>query len=205
MARVLAWNRPGAGRSSRSRRPVDSVAVLHDLRLLLDALPLPPPYVLVGHSLGGLHAQLFARKHPQEVAGIVLVESLHAHDAAQVRGHDKRLVNALARQLSVPPQQLAANVRDESAAVESSAAEVDAAPSLPQVPVVVVTGAKAPPRWLATGDALRRKRVHQKDLAASSAQGVRVVARRSGHFPQLTQPRLVLDAIGAVMAKAREA
>ncbi len=203
IARVLAWNRPGAGRSGRANHPQDSLAVLRDLRLLLETLQLAPPYVLVGHSLGGLHAQLFARMHPHEVAGVVLLESLHADARASVKGHARRLASVLARKLSVAPESIAANIRDETAVVDASADEVTGAAPFPAVPLVVVTGAQAPPRWLVPESELRRKRVHQKDLAAMSPAGVHVAARRSGHFPQLTQPRLVLDAIRSVVEKAK--
>jgi pimeloyl-ACP methyl ester carboxylesterase len=205
IARVLAWNRPGAGRSSRARRPQDAIAVLQDLRVLLEAVDLAPPYVLVAHSLGGLHAQLFARRHPREVAGVVLLESLHAEDRESVKGHRKRLTAALSRQLEVPAEQLVANLGDETAQVDASAAEVDGAGSFPPVPLVVVTGAKAPPRWLVADAAVRRKRTRQKQLATLSPLGMHVVARRSGHFPQLTQPRLVLDAIRSVVRRAKDA
>lgn len=205
IARVLAWNRPGLGRSSLARRPQDSLAVLQDLRLLLDALALPPPYVLVGHSLGGLHAQLFARRHPGETAGVVLLESLHADDRDGVKGHVKRLAGALARQLDVSAAGLATNIREETERVEASAAQLAAAGSFPAVPLVVVTGAKAPPHWLVREPALRRKRARQRQLARLSPRGVRAPAKRSGHFPQLTQPMLVLDAIRSVVLQARAA
>ena len=51
-------------------------------------------------------------------------------------------------------------------------------------------------------EALRIRRAHQRSLAALSPRGRQVVARRSGHFPQLTQPQLVLDVLRDV---AREA
>jgi pimeloyl-ACP methyl ester carboxylesterase len=205
LARVLAWNRPGLGRSSPARRPQDSDAVLQDLRLLLEALQVEPPYVLVGHSLGGLHAQLFARRHPQEVAGLVLVESLHADDRAQVKGHAKRLSGVLARQLHVSAQELRPNIEAETAQVDASAAELDAAGPFPAAPLAAITGGKLPPAWLVPQPVLRRKRAHQKALARLSPRGVHVVAQRSGHFPQLTQPALVLDAIASVVEQARAA
>lgn len=48
-----------------------------ELRELLDAAEVEPPYVLTGASLGGMNAQLFAARHPEDVAGVVLVDSLH--------------------------------------------------------------------------------------------------------------------------------
>ena len=64
-ARSLAYNRAGYGHSDTSLAPRDGAQVVDELRALLQARNLPPPYVLVGHSLGGLYMQLFARKFPE--------------------------------------------------------------------------------------------------------------------------------------------
>ena len=201
IAAGIAVALPGIVRHLLGRERGRFGTVLQDLRLLLEALQVEPPYVLVGHSLGGLHAQLFARRHPQEVAGLVLVESLHADDREQVKGHAKRLSGVLARQLHVSPEELRSNIEEETAQVDASAAELDTAGPFPAAPLAAITGGKPPPAWLVPQPVLRRKRAHQKALARLSPRGVHVVADRSGHFPQLTQPRLVLDAIASVVAQ----
>lgn len=74
----LAYNRPGIGQSPPALEdgagPERTAA--DDLRSLLRALDLPPPYVLVGHSLGGQYVQRYAQQYPAEVAGLVLVDAL---------------------------------------------------------------------------------------------------------------------------------
>lgn len=74
--RVVSFDRPGLGASDPrpSGRPMDPVG---ELRRLLVAADIPGPYVLVGHSLGGLIARLFAVRHPEDIAGLVLVDSTH--------------------------------------------------------------------------------------------------------------------------------
>jgi pimeloyl-ACP methyl ester carboxylesterase len=54
-----------------------SAGIVEELRHTLRAAGLPPPYILVGHSMGGLYMQEFARAHPDEVAGVVLVDSVY--------------------------------------------------------------------------------------------------------------------------------
>lgn len=80
---VLAYNRSGYGRSSPVDTPRDGQHVVQELRDLLRERGLAPPYVLVGHSLGGLYMQWFARRYPQEVQALVLVDSTHP---AQMQG-----------------------------------------------------------------------------------------------------------------------
>ncbi|MBW8846672.1 MAG: alpha/beta fold hydrolase [Burkholderiales bacterium] len=74
---LLTHNRPGYGRSEPADGPRSGEAVVEELRALLAAKGLKPPYVLVGHSMGGLYMQWFARRYPQEVQALVLVDSLY--------------------------------------------------------------------------------------------------------------------------------
>jgi alpha/beta hydrolase fold len=77
-ARVVLYDRVGLGQSSQLRDPRAAIAadeVASSLHTLLATADMHPPYILVGHSLGGLYMQMFARKYPKEVSGIVLLES----------------------------------------------------------------------------------------------------------------------------------
>lgn len=74
---VFTYNRPGIGNSDKTGNPREAEQIVEELRFYLAELKILPPYVLVGHSLGGLYMQLFARKYPSEVAGLVLVDSTH--------------------------------------------------------------------------------------------------------------------------------
>jgi pimeloyl-ACP methyl ester carboxylesterase len=74
---AFAYNRPGYGNSDFASTPRDGKHIVDELRSLLKSKHLNPPYVLVGHSLGGLYMQLFARRYPDEVSALVLVDSTH--------------------------------------------------------------------------------------------------------------------------------
>jgi pimeloyl-ACP methyl ester carboxylesterase len=76
-ARVFAYSRPGYGQSEPSPEPRDAAHIVEDLRALLRGRGFAPPYVLVGHSFGGAYMELFAKAHPEEVKGVVLVEPRH--------------------------------------------------------------------------------------------------------------------------------
>jgi pimeloyl-ACP methyl ester carboxylesterase len=80
-ARVCAYDRAGIGWSDPSSRPPTPTNISEDLRHLLERDGLAGPYVLVGHSLGGLYVQAFAFRYPDLVAGLVLVDSPHPDQA----------------------------------------------------------------------------------------------------------------------------
>jgi pimeloyl-ACP methyl ester carboxylesterase len=71
------FDRAGLGWSDPGPFPHTSEATARDLHELLHRAGVPPPYVLVGHSLGGLDVRVYNRLYPSEVAGMVLVESAH--------------------------------------------------------------------------------------------------------------------------------
>lgn len=73
--RACSYDRAGIGYSDPGRRPADSANIADDLHRLLRAAGIKPPYVLVGHSLGGMHVRMYADIYPSEVAGMVLVDS----------------------------------------------------------------------------------------------------------------------------------
>ncbi|MET0273385.1 MAG: alpha/beta hydrolase [Phenylobacterium sp.] len=74
--RSLAYDRAGLGHSDPGPRPRDGHAIVADLDALLRALGEAGPFVLVGHSMGGLMVRLFALTHPDKVVGVVLVDAM---------------------------------------------------------------------------------------------------------------------------------
>lgn len=75
--KVLSYDRAGFGWSTTPISEPTCEGYVRDLRELLTQLELEPPYILVGHSYGGMIMRLFASKYPEEVSGIILVDSTH--------------------------------------------------------------------------------------------------------------------------------
>jgi len=75
--RVLVYDRPGYGDSRKTTTPRDPCTIAAQQRALLAQAGLKPPYVLVGHGLGGLYQYVYARLYPQDVAGLVLLDPTH--------------------------------------------------------------------------------------------------------------------------------
>ena len=76
---VVAYDRAGLGWSDPSTYPRDAVTMAGELHTLLINAKIPSPYILVGHSLGGAIARQFAAKYPNEVVGLVMVDSVHEY------------------------------------------------------------------------------------------------------------------------------
>jgi pimeloyl-ACP methyl ester carboxylesterase len=77
LTRVCRFDRAGRGKSDRAPTPRTCADMVADLRALLHKASIPAPYVLVGNSLGGMNARLYAYQYPEEVAGLVLVDGSH--------------------------------------------------------------------------------------------------------------------------------
>ena len=186
-ARVVTYDRPGIGRSAPrpDASPVQADAVARELAGLLRALGMPPPYVLVGHSLGGLYVQAFARAMPGDVAAVVLVDASSPLEPPGVF-------------VSTVPPEPGTIAAAEDAGVAPSAAALRAGAPFPPVPLVVLAAADH-------GDTPAREalwRDVQARTAALSPRGRLVVVEGSGHFIQTDRPAAV---VGAVLQAAREA
>jgi pimeloyl-ACP methyl ester carboxylesterase len=195
--RVCAYDRAGLGRSAPGPLPRTSERIVEELRALLVRARVPGPYVLVGHSFGGLNVRLYAARHPELVAGIVLVDATpedfpEAVTALRARSETEKLRTAL----GLAP----AALRSELDAMPESAAAVRAAPPT-NVPVIALTSAlgdEAPSERTLWADLQRR-------LAQSFPHGHQVIADRSGHYIQFDQPELVVAAIRELVDSARTA
>ncbi|MEA2048076.1 MAG: alpha/beta hydrolase [Campylobacterota bacterium] len=82
---VFAYDRVDEGLEGQEIEHIEAHIndTLHHVRMMLQAKSLNPPYILVGHSLGGLYSQHFAQRYPHEVAGVVLVDAVYPESIEQ--------------------------------------------------------------------------------------------------------------------------
>lgn len=198
--RVLAYNRAGIGRSEATQGPRTSRQMVEDLRALLRAAGIRPPYVLVGHSFGGLNVQLFARLYPHEVVGLVLV------DALPETQYPRWMELCSAEHKEVLRRRFG-GANPERADCLASSRETRQAPLPADLPVAILTrtygcGGSALPGI--TAEQIEEMwSAEQQQLAQRFSRATHVVAARSGHYIQRDEAPLVIDAIRSVVRAAR--
>jgi hypothetical protein len=146
--RVMSYDRPNttAGASDPAPAPRTAADVVADLHVLLDAEAVPGPYVLVGHSVGGLFVRLYASRYPDEVAGLVLIDT--SHEDQDVRRQDMVAADLFATE----QQALAANTEgiDLNASFDQVRAARTATP-LHSMPLIVLSAGQDDPAFFPAG------------------------------------------------------
>jgi len=197
---VFSYDRPGTGGSAKPREAQYGETVIAQLRQLLKVAGVEPPFVLVGHSFGGLHANLFAREFADEVAGVLFLEATAPDDVTGLAQYQSAWQRAFIRLLDrVSPREQFDEIRNQLETLK----DIAEAPPFPPVPVVVISGGKRLPRWIAPAALVRERERTQLGLAALSPLGERIVAERSAHFPQMSEPEVVLDALERLIGRVR--
>lgn len=206
-ARVCAYDRAGLGRSDQVGAPRTVVALTEDLHALVARAKLSGPYVLVGHSLGGILARLYASYYPAEVAGMVLVDSAHEDETDRAlalipRDTLKEMLKQLRPEDLVPRS----NERVDGCSIRTLMNAFDWRADLPLV--VLTQGRPYGPDMVAVPSiAPQAYQLHlamQRDLVSRSPRGRQVIAEKSGHLIHHDQPELVVNAIREVVAEVRK-
>lgn len=195
-AHLLAYNRPGAGRSADIARPEPSAAAACDHLLdVLHAAGAEAPVVLVGHSLGGLYAQACARRRPELVTGLVLVDPVVRGQEALLRRHD-RLGAALlsARQNTLP----GAAGRELRASVGLQA-ELAALPVYERGPVLTLVAGRDRPSESPAFKNARRAAMREQTL--QYPQGELIEIEDGGAMLHEEQPRAIADAVLRILQR----
>ena len=248
--RTCVYDRAGLGWSDASPKPPTAENTVAELHTLLTQAGVDDPYVLVGHSMGGVLVRLYAHTYPEEVVGMVLVDSSHEDQFSRFPAAlisisdqgDQQSEQAARRNRPLVDLGLAAVFRrlvpsshpqaiwgpyDAFVAMDMKTSDAQAAEgkafmdnlqqvgaahitTLGDIPLIVlshgrddnfsVSGLSADDQQLAE----QAWQQMQAELAQLSPRGEKVVASESGHYIQLDQPQLVIDAIEQVVAEVRQ-
>jgi len=182
--------------------------VAEDLHVLLSKIPVPETYILVAHSIGGYHARVFAHLDPEEVAGMILVdttttnpETMMAFATAYPTYSPNEVSGITENRLSetdifapFPTPGI------DSLDFDTSMEQVRQAGSFGDLPLIVISHNVTPNDFIGVditvGEGYTRATLKlQADLAALSSKGILIIAKTSDHFISIQEPQIIIDAI----------
>jgi pimeloyl-ACP methyl ester carboxylesterase len=191
-ARTFSYNRAGYVDSDPAGSARDAASIVTELREELQRRNMAPPYVLVGHSLGGLYMQYFARNYPSDVAGLVLIDSTHWDQGLKVDPTaDSPYTSRTAVTLYMPLV-----MRRELEDSAEAGLEVKSSPGAPAIPTIVLSSTRLTARE--TMDQRELAVNLQNSIAADFPGSRHVFVENSGHYIQRDQPEVVVEAIREV-------
>lgn len=232
--RVCTYDRAGYVWSESGPEPRDAATIAGELQRLLARASETPPFVLVGHSVGGAFVRVFADRYPDDVAGLVFVDSSHPEEEARrppEMSADRASVAItqwmlqiaaatgvlrLLAPLAVPdgypetfevflPQGMATLV-SEFKALHSTLAQDQQARLSTDLPLVVLTGGQS---FAGLPEGLRERMESvrldmQRELAAFSRNSDHRIIADARHYIQLDDPEAVITAVADVVAAVRD-
>jgi pimeloyl-ACP methyl ester carboxylesterase len=226
VTRVCAYDRAGMMWSEAGDDPRDARQIAAELHDLVGAASESPPYVMVGHSLGGLLIRVYDQQYPAEVQGFVFVDASHPEQESrfppEVRQLRQRegaydwLIRFVARYSFLVDRGRAESayrwkstpeVLREADAADAMMEQARATGSLGDRPVIVLTAGRSDtiPGVSSEGNMeMRRSWAEmQEELAALSTRSEHRFVEGAGHFIHANRPQAVVTAIRDVLAAVR--
>ena len=232
--RVCSYDRAGLGYSDSTSQARTSQVIAEQLHALLQTSRIAPPYVLLGHSMGGFDVRLFASLYRNEVAGMVLVDSSHPDQQRRLPPEIKNMEGSWLREaefleytmpFGIPrlldlcdndPVLRAADCNWHSARegvaemknISISAAQTAATGSLGDLPLIVLSHDPDKPSSELAPDLAKPTneawQEMQEELAHLSTRGTEQIVKNSAHYIQLDRADAVIDAVHNVVEQARQ-
>ncbi len=203
-AKTIAYDRAGNGASPRGPTPRDGRQIATELHMMLRNANAAPPYILVGHSLGGPYIRVFAGMYPDEVAGMVLVDPTQEDLVAWAKERQPKTETREPRPW------------DEVDCAPLTFAQAQASQITNDIPVVLITGMgpRAIPSFAPKdlkAEVLKDREVFypaklkfHREWVERARAGRLVVTKNSGHGIPWEEPELIVDTIKDVVKRASE-
>jgi Serine aminopeptidase, S33 len=198
---VINYDREGLGRSPWQNRAKDSQTIAQELHALLVSKNITEPFILVAHSIGGLHARKFLSMYPEKVSGLVLIDPTPENLVETLIGqlpleYQKPARDAMQLEfeamLSTMPE---GGIKEEYKAIEQCYTQARALNFTTTVPVQIISSMKvaegSSESSIATAKLLRDELLSQLCTGPQK----HTLTYSSGHFIQKEEPQLVSEAI----------
>jgi pimeloyl-ACP methyl ester carboxylesterase len=189
---VFSYDRAGMGKSEKAPIPRTCKDIVHDLKNLLSAANLLPPYILVAHSWSGINARWYANQYPDELVGMVLIDAVHDDKYARF---EKLLPEERADRMWEFVRDPSKN--DENIDRMVSIAQVQNTERLFDFPLIVLTRATDNDEMNSIETSL------QSEFLKLSSVSRQYFSKFDDHYIQNSEPQLVIDSILQVVELAR--
>ncbi|WP_026560596.1 alpha/beta hydrolase [Bacillus sp. J37] len=186
---VLIYDRAGLGKSESSSRPRTSKEMIIELKELVKGTKIKLPFILVGHSFGGVNARLYATEYPNEVCGLILIDStpedyrekfLPTMEEEFQRAYKKQFVHE--------------GNYDE---FMESLKQLKESRSKLNVPLIVLSAGK---KAYYSKESQQLWNEMQRELLEISTKGEFVIAENSAHYIQNDEPEVVVNAVKRLLS-----
>ncbi|WP_406685705.1 alpha/beta fold hydrolase [Rossellomorea vietnamensis] len=181
---VLVYDRAGLGKSEKSPNRRTSREMVKELKELLCGLNIKPPYILVGHSFGGVNVSVYAHEYPEEVAGLVLVDSTPVN-------YRERFLPTMTSDFQEAYRKQFVREGNYEEFMESLGQLKEYEETL-SMPVLVLSAGKKDHYSEASQELWNDM---QRELALISSKGEYVLAKNSAHYIQRDEPQVVIKAV----------
>ncbi|MDQ7025415.1 MAG: alpha/beta hydrolase [Anaerolineae bacterium] len=226
-AQVVIYDRAGYGWSEKGKDPRSPQQIVTELHTLLQNAVIEAPYLMVGHSFGGIYVRLFAETYPDEVAGLVLVESsvpsmIKAVNTAPEISRLKRVSRMkriglvrlmLARILThsahlegeAKKEYLAMNMLDSDNVIREAVPMYEGITLSDRIDLPLIIISREPFEELPSE---KRWQDYQQELVELSSTSRHIYTTSGSHYPALSEPdvvvRAVQDMLGQISYKHKE-
>lgn len=200
-SQVFTYNRAGFKDSYSDNKQRDAQVISIELRELLKEANIPPPYILAGHSLGGLYMRVFATTFPDEIAAVIQIDATHHEMIKKCKDADG---NYYANPTGIPWWAffiLPNAVAGESKGLCRSLELASETKSFPKVPLVVLSSGKVPNGIEKTSQKWEEINNQQEYLATLSPTSKHIICTSCGHYVHQDKPELIDEALKWIFAQ----
>lgn len=204
---VFTYNRAGIGASENVTGSRDARSIANEMKSMLDANSIKPPYVFVAHSMGGIYARMFYHLNPGKVKGIVLVDATHESQLDSLLSmiplpdRNMALAGMAAANDSILNSMPAGSLKEEFRAnFTTNYQQIRQYPAIVNIPLYVIASTKVtddnPPFIVDV-----HRGLHEQWALGAGENGRFITTNNSGHYIQVDEPGLVAEGIRWVLSK----
>lgn len=186
---VIAYDRQGNGKSTPTNEARGMQSLVNDLDIVINTKSANKKVIIIGHSLGGAIARVYAIQHPDKVKALLLIEP-NNENFTQYAKMDQAHEDTLVRQFATEKMTGAAM---EASQLIENVSFLKQLPTLPDIPVIVITSTKTDSEM--TKESVADWFLAHETLGKGITNFVHIKTNKSGHFVYLEEPNLVIENI----------